>query len=197
MARHNELMQALRDHDKKEIGALIAEMLGSYDVARQKYKTNKIRMEAVAKYVQELKGVPTWAVQAACDKIRMGTAPDISHVYEPTTIQVRVLAVSIAQPFKTEAQTIGNILIAPKYQQPVNEEVRAKVGALLAKLADQMKAKRDQEREEAIAKDAPRIKEQTNSMIEAEYRGRGLDPVRANNGMLISRSLLDQIKSRE
>ena len=195
-ARYVELIKALHDHDRKEIGALIAEMLGSYDVAKKKYKTKKEMLEVVAKYVQELKGVPTWAVQIACEKIRMGTAPDISHIYEPTTIQVRVLAVSIAQPFKQEAINIGNVVAAEQYHEPVSEEERARVAPLLTELADKMKLKLEEDYRDRLEKNAPRIKKMTEDIIKREYAARGEEPRYAGD-ILISPSLIKVIEQKK
>jgi hypothetical protein len=195
-ARHIELMNALRDHDRKEIGALIAEMLGSYDVAKKKYKTKKEMLEVVAKYVQELRGVPTWAVQIACEKIRMGTEPDISHVYEPTTIQVRVLAVSIAQPFKQETINIGNIMIAAPYSEPVSEVERERVAPLLADLASKMKLKLEEDYRDRVERDAPRVAQMTEDMIKREYAARG-DAPRYAGDILVSPSLVKLIEKKK
>src|SRR5215831_10513372 len=195
-ARHTELMKALHDHDRKEIGASISEMLMSYDVAKKKYKTKKEMLEVVAKYVQELKGVPTWAVQIACEKIRMGTAPDISHIYEPTTIQVRVLAVSIAQPFKQEAINIGNIVTADQYREPVSVEEQARVAPLLRELADNMKLKLEADYRDQQEKYAPRAKQISEDMIRREYAARGEKPRMAGD-LMISTSLVKQIEQKK
>jgi len=194
-ARHTELMKALHDHDRKEIGASISEMLMSYDVAKKKYKTKKEMLEVVAKYVQELKGVPTWAVQIACEKIRMGTAPDISHIYEPTTIQVRVLAVSIAQPFKQEAINIGNIVTADQYHEPVSEEERERVAPLLRELADKMKLKLEEDYRDRLEKDAPRIRKMSDDVIKRDWAARGEEPRYAGD-ILISPSLVKVIEQK-
>lgn len=195
-ARHRELMHALKEHDRKDIGAIIAEMLASYDVSKQRYKTQKERMEAVAKYVQELHGVPTWAVSIACNRIRTGSAPDISHVYEPTTIQVRVLAVEIAQPFKTECINIGNILTAQRYNPPVDEAQRKRVGEMMRGLADEMQNRIDSARDDQVRADAPRAKALTNNSIEADYRAHGEEPRRSGD-MLISRSLAKMLMHKD
>jgi len=195
-ARYNELMKALRDHDRQEIGAAISEMLTSYDVAKKKYKNKKDIAVDVNKYVQELHGVPTWAVQIACERIRMGTAPDISHVYEPTTIQVRVLAVSIAQPFKTEAINIGNIMVAVPYREPVSVEEQARVAPLLRELADNMKLKLEADYRDQQEKYAPRAKQISEDMIRREYAARGEKPRMAGD-LMISTSLVKQIEQKK
>ena len=195
-ARYDELMKALRHHDRKEIGAVIADMLGSYDVAKKKYKTKKELYEVVAKYVADLHGVPTWAVQIACERIRMGSAPDISHVYEPTTIQVRVLAVSIAQPFKQEVINIGNILSAEQYHEPVSIEEQNRVAPLLRELADTMKLKLEADYREQQERYAPRAKAISENMIKREYAARGERPRMAGD-LLISSALVKQIEDKQ
>ena len=192
-ARYTELMKSLKDHDRKEIGAIISEMLSSYNVAKQRYKTKKDMMEVVARYVADLHGVPTWAVQTACERIRMGVAPDISHVYEPTTIQLRVLAVSIAQPYKEEVIAIGNIVSAEQYIEPVNEEMRARVGPLLRGLADGMKAKLAEEERQRIEAYHERMKPNRAKFIEREWAAHGEKPP---GKTLVSRSLVELLKKR-
>jgi hypothetical protein len=194
-ARYTELMKALRDHDRKEIGAVIADMLGSYDVSKKKYKTKKDMYEVVAKYVADLSGVPTWAIQIACERIRMGVAPDISHVYEPTTIQVRVLAVSIAQPYKDEVISIGNIMMADQYIEPVSAEEQARVGPLLRQLADGMKANLAEEERQHIEAYHARQQPRRAKFIEAEWAAHGEKPLMAG-GVMVSRSLSELLKKQ-
>src|SRR6516162_6185529 len=97
--RAKSLLLALKEHNRKKIAAILMDMLASYDVAQARAITADERRVAVAVYVKELAGVPTWAVEEACSKIRLGAAPEISPQFKPTPIQVRLLAVSIAQPF--------------------------------------------------------------------------------------------------
>lgn len=137
--RCKSLLASLKQHDRKQIAYAIMDMLASYDIAQIKQPTAPERKAAAAVYVRELQGVPTWAVTEACHKIRLGTAPDISHAYKPTPIQVRVLAVGIAQPWKAEALKIGEILVAPKYVEGPGEEERGRVAIKWRALADALK----------------------------------------------------------
>jgi hypothetical protein len=196
-ARVKALLDSFRHHDRKEIAALIADMLASYDVAQAKQLSAADRKLVVAVYVRELGGLPTWAVLEACNRIRLGTAPDISHAYKPTAIQVRTLAVSIAQPWKGEALLISEVLGAKAYREEIADEERGRVlvkwqslsealhaGALgepgLRQYWQELEAQR---RERTLA----RMTETSRTMIVREWAASGEQPP---PGMPVSRGLV-------
>lgn len=200
------LMASFKQHDQKQIAVLILDMLASYDVAMVKQLTAAERRAAATVYVRELHGVPTWAVQEACTKIRLGTAPDISHAYKPTPIQVRVLAVSLAQPFKQEAMQIGDILCAGKYVEGVEGEERARVGIKMRTLADELKdgslrgeglatemSEAEKAQRERLLR---RHAEYADDLIKREYARLGIAPVKAGD-VPVSPALVRQIQAQK
>src|SRR5262249_13560215 len=140
------------------------------------------RKAAATLYVRELHGVPTWAIQEACNRIRLGSAPDISHHYKPTPIQVRVLADSIAAPWKSEAVRISEILTAPKHVDGPSEAERQVVGVKLRTLADELKegAHRDPEIAERESQEKAaflrRCAEGSQKAIEQQWADLGREP---------------------
>jgi hypothetical protein len=204
MRRLKYLLESFKHHDNKEIAAIVADMLAAYDVAQAKQLTAAERKVALVTYVRELQGVPTWAVQEACNRIRLGTAPDISHHFKPTPIQVRVLAVSIAQPWKAEALQIGEILGAEQYHEGPSEEERGRVAIKWRALSEALKGRADgddgglnrlaqvaseeAEKEKAlISERLRRSAENTEAMIRREWTASGEKPP---EGVLVSRSLV-------
>ncbi len=197
------LMASFKHHDRKEIAILIMDMLASYDVAQIKQLTAAERKAAAVIYVRELQGIPTWAVQEACNRIRLGTAPDISHSYKPTPIQVRVLAVSIAQPWKQEALRIGEILGAPEYVEGPSEEERERLAIKWRSLAEALKdgtlgddglrnalAEIEKEKREALLR---RLVENDRKVIEQGWASAGVKPPK----FLVSRSLVKLIEAQK
>jgi hypothetical protein len=198
-ARQRELLTALKEHDRKEIARVIAEMLESYAVVRG--RTREELRAITSKYVQELHGVPTWAVAIGCDRIRVGSAKDISHSLEPTTIQVRVLALGIAEPFAAELASISKVIAAEKWLEPVNEEMRARVLPKLRHLAEQMKMDRQLERDKLKANNAAAALRKATEIVERDYRMYGEEPPPVVQGVVVSRFLIkaleEQKKARE
>jgi len=193
-ARQRELLTALKEHDRKEIARVIAEMLESYAVVRG--RTREELRAITSKYVQELHGVPTWAVAIGCDRIRVGSAKDISHSLEPTTIQVRVLALGIAEPFAAELASISKVIAAEKWLEPVNEEMRARVLPKLRHLAEQMKMDRQLERDKLKANNAAAALRKAAEIVERDYRQYGEEPKRAGE-LLVSRWLIKAVEEQE
>jgi hypothetical protein len=146
----------------------------------------------VISYVTQLKGVPTWAVSRACYQIRTGAAPDISQDHPPSTIRVRVLAMSIAQPAITEVVQIERLLTARAYVPPATPEQRAHVnegfGKLVRDLAAKVNVASDPASDEARERTLQRLTTFGNRAIEGVYAEAGVEP-RRSGGMLISPSL--------
>lgn len=179
-ARARTLLDAFKQHDRKEIAIAVMDMLASYDVAQMRGMTAAERKAAATLYVRELAGVPTWAIQEACSRIRLGTAPDISHHFKPTPIQVRVLALQFAQPWKSEATQISEILTAPRHVDGPSEEERKAVGIKMRTLADELKegAHRDDMPAERKQQGAflERCVETSQKAIEQQWAALGREP---------------------
>ncbi len=201
--RGQEVFAALKQSDKKRTGIAIAEMLAVYDIAQSKRATAAERREAEALYTKELHGVPVWATEEACKRIRLGTAgEEISRAYKPTPIQVRVLAVSIAQPWKNEAEQISEILGAQEYFEGPSDEVREVVGEKMRGLAEALRNsgkqfdEQDRQRHEAAMAHSA---ERARMKIVQEWEEMG-EPPRMTGEIMLSPSLvrlIDEHKKRE
>lgn len=174
--RHKQVAAALLHHDRKSMAAAISEMLDCY---RNSLRKDEDARSVVVKYVKELVGVPTWAVEMACFQIRSGTAPGISSTYAPSTIEVRVLAEGIAMPFREEAVKIFRVLQATRLMPPVSETERGRVGKLLTDLAAAMRAGMSANREREIRPVLDRMRDTADEAIEKDYRARGKDVPRS------------------
>jgi hypothetical protein len=188
MQRRDDLRKSICDRNRGQMISDIATMLSCYHTYAVMAKEDAQKI--VTKYVTELKGVPTWAVGRACYQIRTGGAPDVSQDHPPSTIRVRVLAMSIAQPSITEVVQIERLLTARRYAVPATPEQRANVNEEFGKLVRALTANvaidpdRDGARERALSK----LAAFGYRAIENSYRDAGVEP-RRSGGMLISPSL--------
>jgi hypothetical protein len=187
--RRDDLRKSICDRNRDQMMADIAAMLRCF---RPYLVTTKDEVQKiVTSYVAELKGVPTWAVSRACYQIRTGAAPDISQDHPPSTIRVRVLALSIAQPSITEVIQIERLLTARKWVPPATPGERAKVNEKFGKLVSDLTAKArvaDPAGDEARERTLQRLAAFGDRAIENVYRSAGVEP-RSSGGMLISPSL--------
>lgn len=188
-ARMRVLLESFKQHDRKEIAIAIMDMLASYDVAQARQMTTTERKAAATLYVRELAGVPTWAVQEACNRIRLGNAPDISHHYKPTPIQVRVLAAKLAAPWKNEALQIGEILNAPQYVEGPSEKERQRVGVKMQTLADDLKEVVAERRKEQDAAVLQRFVDGSQREIERQWASLGTAPPKFQISVTLARQI--------
>lgn len=143
--RQRVLLTHLGRHDRKAVAKAVFEMISCYP-QMMKLKADEAR-PIVAKYVQELSGVPTWACEYACNTIRMGNAPGVSLQYVPSTMQVLQAALDYAKTWRDEATAIGQILSGSKYEKRVSDADREKVAIRLAQLGESMRGKISAERD--------------------------------------------------
>ncbi len=186
--RRDDLRKSICDRNRGQMIADIATMLSCYHTYATMAKQDAQKI--VTKYVTELKGIPTWAVSRACYQIRTGGASDISQDHPPSTIRVRVLAISIAQPSITEVIQIERLLAARKYVVPPTPEQRAVVNRRFGELVGALKAKTasDPVRDEAVERRLSKLAEFGERYIQRAYDEAGVPP-RYSSGMLISPSL--------
>lgn len=191
-ARAQVLLSALKSHDKTIKAALISQMIGCYAP-----KDGEDKKAVVVKFVEELSDIPTWAVWLACERIRMGTAPDISHVYRPSTIQVRVEAMRHVAPFRSQVRRITALLSAEKYIEPASEEMRERVGGLLRGLVDELRATAEVPDQTAVtAENNRRMMAASRHAIDREYAALGIEPI-GNISPSLARLLGHKIPERK
>lgn len=188
--RRDDLRRSITDRNRGQMMADISAMLACYHTyaAMTKAEVSKI----ATNYVVNLNGIPTWAISRACYQIRTGAVSDISLDHPPSTIRVRVLAMSVAQPSIAEVIQIERLLAARKYVPPATPEQRAAVNTAFGKLVGDLVAKASvvdhvgpEGRERALNK----LAASRDRLIEAMYREDGVEP-RRSGGMLISPSLV-------
>lgn len=186
-ARQRELVAAVHKHDKKAISLAVGRMVAVYDAAQTKRKTKAEAQEVIAVYVLELVGVPTWAVDQACSRIRMGTVPNLGRTHMPTPIEVRAFAVSIALPWKTELLQIGEILRAPEYRDAPDDEERGRVAIKMRLLADELKTASEARVEAERADNTASLRrhaERGLKSIRDHWKSLGQEPKMAGDVML-------------
>lgn len=148
--RHKSIVNNLTHFDEHQISAVIAETIACYRnfvKPEDSTKNESGAVKVLRKYVNEMRGLPTWAIVKACYAIRTGTAPGISMQFPFSTIELRVLAESYITRFQDEATEISRILLGKALPEPVSDEERAKVKRKLNRLAHKMKMKLASDRE--------------------------------------------------
>jgi hypothetical protein len=192
-ARYRLLIEHLSDHDRRAVGAAVADLLACY---RNALRPNEDVKTVVAKYVQELAGVPTWACLRACAAIRLGQAPGISLAFPPSTIELRHLASSYCATVHREVRDIFEVLHARRGPTQISDEERLRVSTKLKTLASELREHAAQTvaaDTEARSRIAAAVVEHGHHLIEREYRAAGLEPVRGRHGELLSLSLARQL----
>jgi hypothetical protein len=195
--RRDELKKSLTEHNRQQMAADIGAALGCYPQFA-KLSADEAK-KLIAKYVSEMRGIPTWAVSRACYQIRTGSADDISKDYIPTTIRIRELAQAIAKPMVSEVIQIERLLRAEKYRPPATPEERERVKAGFATLVAEQKRwlkERDDAFEELRAAQGRKLAKADQRVMLAEYGRAGLDPVYAGD-VLVSPSLARLLESLE
>lgn len=141
LAARNKLLADAMKHDRRAIGAMVAQMLNGYPHA---IKENESAQQVVALYVRELgidPAVPTWAVSLACTSIRLGQAPDISVIHRPSTMQVRRECDRHAWKGRAEMTMISAVLRGRQADPVLTAAQREQVGNFWNKLAAELKAR--------------------------------------------------------
>lgn len=125
--------------DRKQAGAMVSDMLLGY---RNAIKPNEKASDVVALYVREIEldpAVPLWALQLACNAIRLGTAPDIDLIFPPSTMALRRLCDSHVWGVRAELGSISDVLRGSKADREVSPEERERIGDGFKALADELR----------------------------------------------------------
>lgn len=187
--RQRALMGAIGKADKIAVKDAVAAMLACFPQFHRE-TDRKVLQQTIAKYVQELAELPTWACQRACDDIRMGKAPDVSQDFPPSTIRVRALAEFYLVPIKAELNQIGEVQRGIEAPPQLSGEERKALGAKFQALSAEM----GERQKEAIQGDEGRRRSfwqqyasRHEAYVLAEY---GTErPLYAAPGIPISKSL--------
>lgn len=143
--RHYELQCALDEgaRDRRAIALAVADlMLGYLSTGRMSESEAKA---ATAVYVKALEDRPAWAVRRTCDAIARGDVEGVSLDFPPSAPRLRDCVNRMLEPLLVEHAKIREVLHAVP-RRPVDPEMKAKVSALFAKLAAEMRmnaSKRD------------------------------------------------------
>jgi len=196
--RRNALKDALRGlkgDEHKLATAAVIDMLTCY-TEFQRLSRNDVQVRA-AKYIQEMKDLPLWAIETACMQIRMGNATGISPVHVPSTIDLRMYVMRWhVAAVRQEAVTIDRILSAvPAGNPEPSKEERARVTIKFRKLVEEMKASI-----ELHTADDPKAERYAQrrlafdqGVIRQEYDAAGVEPV-IINGLMVSPAMLRSIE---
>jgi len=185
-----------RRDDQVAAASVIASLLVGYSSSRK----DKSAAETVTVYLEHLKGIPLFAIKAACEDVKAGRVYDVEKRtgnripldpdFPPSTVRLRSIAQKHVDAIANEKNRFDRVLRAKRtLPAPITEAQRQVVGEGFKKLKADLAmrtAAADLERK------AERESEQRaccDRLIRAEYEAQGLEPVLAGD-MLVSLSML-------
>lgn len=198
--RARAILRALRLWNTEEVVRAISRMLSCFE--QYLHETGDdgravANKKIAAKWAAELQGVPSWAIERACDAIREGRAEGVSKDFPPSIPRVRDLAESYCAEYRMELDKIGDALRGEPFIEPPSAEERDRVSTKLRTFADALRADVEQQAQaerappDSAAMDAQRA-EQAHRAFLAEYKALGIEPIMAG-GMIISPALLQSL----
>ena len=204
MARAGAIGRALapigeRREDREEAAAAIASMLVGYNSTRK----DKAAAETVTVYLQHLKGVPLFAIRAACEDVKAGRVYDVEKRtgnripldpdFPPSTVRLRLVAQKYVEQLQGERWQFEKVLRAKRtIAAPPSEAERQRVGELFKDLQATMTASvagDDLERAAELERKTEEQRRARDREILAEYERLGIEPMRMA-GVLISPELV-------
>ena len=105
--------------DRERIGAAVARMFAGYPSQR-----NSDARATVATYVLELGNLPVWAVERACDAVRLGNVPDINPDFPPSSVrlnQIASLDFDVARAEKGRIEALLEVVQSPGHRSEAEQ----------------------------------------------------------------------------
>lgn len=141
-----ERRKALLDHwlrpapreDYPRLTKAIAEMLGAFPAG-----SSGSEKAIVAKWLQVVSDLPSWAILRACAQIESGDAEGASLDYRPSAPRLKAVAKEVMVPWLEELAQVRAVLSA-KALEPEDAEMRKRVGELLRGLAVSLRGRQTQ-----------------------------------------------------
>ncbi len=203
--RLGEIQRILRpasmaEAEMKTLGAALAVMLGGW------LNNRADASSTIQNYKVLVKDLPLWCVLAACRDFTDGEAYEeingerkrLSPDFAPSAARLKVVARAKLDDVIAEQDRIRRLLSVKLTHLPaeaLDPESRARVGEEIRALADGFKAATEADRKRSIAEAkakadeararSAKIREDAERPVLAEYAARGMQPVRAKNGMLL------------
>ena len=184
---------------QSEAATVVASLLVGYGSTRR----DKAAAETVTVYLEHLRGVPLFAIRAACEDVKAGRVYDVERRtgnripldpdFPPSTIRLRQVAQKHVDAMELERSRFDRVLRAKKtLPPPICEEERRAVGERFRELQADMArrvAEGDLEETARKARLADEARTRNERLIVAEYEALGLEPVRSG-GVLCSLSMM-------
>ena len=189
---------AERREDREDAAAAIASMLVGYNSTRK----DKAAAETVTVYLEHLKGVPLFAIRAACEDVKAGRVYDVEKRtgnripldpdFPPSTVRLRMVAQKHVEVLQNERWQFAKVLRAKRaIAPPPDEAQRKRVSELFKDLQAKMTASiatEDLDRTAELARKTEDQRRRRDCEILAEYERLGVEPLRIA-GVLVSPEL--------
>lgn len=175
-------------------GAAVAEMLHGFEAWKSKGKDELGKQDTIGWYVHELRDMPLFAIEAACQDVRQSRVPDLNPDWPPSSARMVALARTHADGAKKQHALVKAILGISHVREPeIDQQAKSqRVGEGLRALAETLAEtteKIERERRDEIA--AKSIK-RTDQEILQEHKANNVKPIMAG-GMPVSISLRKKI----
>lgn len=105
--------------DRERIGASVARMFAGYPSQR-----NSDPRATIATYVLELESLPAWAVEKACESVRLGKVPELNPDFPPSSVrlnQIATLELEVAKAEKGKIEALLEVVQSPGHRSEADQ----------------------------------------------------------------------------
>lgn len=180
--------------DRERIGAAVARMFAGYPSQR-----NSDPRATIATYVLELESLPAWAVEKACESVRLGKVPELNPDFPPSSVrlnQIALLELEVAKAEKGKIEALLEVVQSPGHRSEAEQAQAEKSAAAWLERRDpraKQLAEINRPSSEAELERRRFTEEAGREFFLRECRAEGIDPARG-----VSPSLLKTLeKSNE
>jgi len=181
---------ALASVDRARIGAAVARMFAGYPSQR-----NSDAQETIATYVLELGNLPAWAVERACEAVRLGKVPEINPDFPPSSVrlnQIAALELDVAKAEKGKIEALLEVVQSPGHRSEAEQAEAEKSATAWLERRDPRAKKLAEVNRPSSEKELDRrqfTETASREFFLRECRAAGIDPSRG-----VSPSLLKNIR---
>jgi len=196
--RIGDLRSALRPAglamaDRERVGAAVARMFAGYPSQR-----NSDPRATIATYVLELESLPAWAVERACEAVRLGKVPEVNPDFPPSSVrlnQIAALELDVAKAEKGKIEALLEVVQSPGHRSEAEQAEAEKSATAWLERRDARAKKLAEVNRPSSEKELERrqfTETASREFFLRECRAAGIDPSRG-----VSPSLLKTLEVRD
>jgi hypothetical protein len=135
--RSNELRRWDGRASSRDLGVEVTKFLQGFP--HGKLSAQEAAM-TVAEYVTALHDLPIWATRQAMQRFRRAEVDRDTHTFAPSCAELRLAALDVTEPYRSELSSITRLLSAEVYQAATDAE-RERVHAAIEALASDLRTR--------------------------------------------------------